>query len=272
MVMEAIFLDTTVQCLRTFADHQVREAIRRVLVGEQLITSDYVLGEYNATFLIDCMALYDLLLHNTPDQTLLQMLRYRHSRRLQRMIQVLAHVMRMLERRDKTFTRQNALPILQHLIEYDLPFRFWYGVTYMILDVCCRRAKYVRPQRSERGYGIQEQITCRKQEQQKRQDCRIVPFWQMAKDSLIAIQLANLPEHLSDMQRVAAKILDEPSEAYGVQNCSKMGDTIILLEVPDRVPVCSTNERDFAPLAELLGKDFVNPTKQAMEVSPVVRR
>jgi hypothetical protein len=243
MVTEVVFLDTTVQCSRTFASDEVRETIRRALAGKQLITSDYVLGEYNATFLIDCMVFHDLLLDYTPVQALYQVVQtYGHTRRVSRIFEVFALILDILTRCHKTPTRENVLPILQGWIEHDLHCRFWYGVTYMILDARCRRARYVRPQRSGHKYCIQEQIeqiTCRKREQQKRQDCQIVPFWRATRDSLTAIQSANLPEHLSDVQQVAAKILEKPSEAYGLQNCSTMGDTIILLEAPDGVPVYS---------------------------------
>lgn len=248
---QRVFLDTTIQIERVTATRARQAEIARTLAGKQIITSTYVLGEYLRTLVQDALVLYNLV--RQTEQLFdveTQMAQLLNKRSASRCLLIWASL-----HRTGIYERTKLLRTLQVYIEYGLVNRFMLGIDELQDTTACGLAQE-RPVLTEGSYQLRTQCTRRVKE------CDLAE--RLAAQSATLRKLAeNLPNHpepaLARMGALCVQSLADPHGARG-RNCTwYLGDLVIALELPGDAALYTTNQRHFAPLCALLGKELYHP-------------
>ena len=253
--MATIFADTTVLADLMFAPPEEQDALRVGLAGHCVWTTRYVIQELRCTFLRDAVVLYDLVVDSDTTEIALRRLtrRYLSERRLRRVHAVLALVS---ERTGSCLDRKTVLERLEALIEFGLMAELLAPVEVdgITDETGCVRGE---PEPEWRGNRFDFECRCSKREPT---DCRIEEFHERHADELG--RLAQGPDDLDAVHKrlreTAAAVLEDGSQGRGT-NCYRiLSDCIIAMCAPADAAVCSTNAKDFCPICEALGKEFLD--------------
>jgi len=233
--MTKLFLETTIQIQKDFGTKERRRNIKKELQGKQLLTSTYVMMEYIRTIVADAVYLY-VKLKETEDigEALIHLseLRQYEHRRATRCYAILG---RLIDRcgidQDVILTR------LETFLEWQWYDLFSYEIKEIIDETECMLAK--------RGVQSQEQVyrvnlLCRREFKQ----CQLTEFLNSKRDSLITIREEMYNKEDNQQIRIYElinEVLADITKAQGRNNCWKLGDVIITLEVPDDTVLYTTN-------------------------------
>jgi len=249
--MTKLFLETTIQIQKDFGTKEQRRNIKKALQGKQLLTSTYVMMEYLRTIVADAVYIY-VKLKETEDigEALIHLseLRQYEHRRASRCYVILG---RLVDRcgidQDVILTR------LETFLEWQWYDLFSYGVEEIIDETGCMLTKR-DVQSQEQIYRVN--LRCRREEKQ----CQLVEFLNSKRDSLVAIREKLYHQENSQQVKISeliAEVLEDITKAQGRNNCWRLGDVIIALEVPDDAVLYTTNVRHFQPICAALGKNML---------------
>lgn len=265
---DLLFVETTIQIRKAIGSaKQIDKISARLERADNVITSSYVLMEFNRRIISDCIWLHGLI-KESP---------------------LLAHLMRRIVQEGFGRQKQNTIFILSKLLEYaDGPFlvdtpEFWnklldrlerfidgqlhkrfsegIDLTFPSLmnSTGCDIA-YQLPTKRQAKEGKAEYVyryTCRR----KKARCRLPQLLQEHSDELLVLEQileerganSGLRKAFSALSQIR-KHTEGWNAARGSRNCWRLGDVIITLEVPEGYTLLTTNARHFAPLCEALGK------------------
>jgi len=246
-----IFLDTTVQIERVTATRACQEEIVRALVGAQVITSTYVLGEYLRTLVQDALVLYNLVLQTEqPHDVETRIAQLLNKKSASRCLLLWASL-----HRAGVYEPANLLRTLRVYIEYGLINRFMVGIDELLDATACGLARE-HPAPQGETYRLRTQCT------------------RLVKECDLAERLAEHRPHLRTLADglkdhpdaalartgvFCARLLEDPDVARG-RNCAwYLGDLVIALELPSDAALYTTNRRHFEPLCSLLGRQIYTP-------------
>ena len=248
---ETIFLDTTIQIRRNYGSLEEIAHVREQLRGRRVITSTYVLAEFNRTIVQDAAILYNIVASEpTLSEALIRLSalrRYDHAT-ASRCYLLLA----MLERRSG-LGRDKLLATLDRALESEFMEDFLAGIELMTDQTGCALAKS-RPIRKG-GIGIYRlDLGCVREIER----CDLIRFVESRGDELGAIRAA-LEDRGDDptLVRVAdilAEVIEDSTKALGRKNCWALGDVFIALESPAEACIYTSNVRHFEPIATAIGK------------------
>ncbi len=245
---ENLFLETTIQVEKIFAEKDKREVLLSFLSkSKKKCTSNYVLDQFKATF-VNASVLFHRLLIDSPDvHTALKRAEIYTEGRLKKMLSIFYALCD-----EVGYNKQDVIDRLEIYIEGGLIDEFLSGVDDFVDETkCCR----VRNEPFKKGRGYEMSVSCNKQNPP---GCSINEFWKKNK-SLLA-KIANSLNTDSDktelekVKEVARKVYDTADLPFG-NNCSvHLSDTIIAIEAPASSKIFTTNEKHFAPICAAIDK------------------
>lgn len=249
--VQRVFLDTTIQIERVTGTRSRQAEIAQALAGVEVVTSTYVLGEYLRTLVRDAIVLYNLVLKSEElFDVETQIAHLLNKRSASRCLLLWAAL-----HRSGIYDRAKLLRTLHIYLQHGLVNRFMTGVTEVLDTTACGLAQE-RPVPHGATFQLRTQCTRRVLE------CDLVARL-LEQKPMIRILADGLKEHsetaLARMADLCSQILDDPDIARG-RNCTwYLGDLVIALEMPADAALYTTNQRHFAPLCELLGKQLYHP-------------
>lgn len=249
--VQRVFLDTTIQIERVTGTRSRQAEIAQALAGVEVVTSTYVLGEYLRTLVRDAIVLYNLVLKSEElFDVETQIAHLLNKRSASRCLLLWAAL-----HRSGIYDRAKLLRTLGIYLQHGLVNRFMNGVTEVLDTTACGLA-HERPVPHGATFQLRTQCTRRVLE------CDLVArlLQQQPMIRILADGLKGHPEAaLARMADLCSQILDDPDLARG-RNCTwYLGDLVIALEMPVDAALYTTNQRHFAPLCELLGKQLYHP-------------
>jgi hypothetical protein len=246
---EIVFLDTTIQIRRNYGSLEEIARIREQLRGRRVITSTYVLAEFNRTVVQDAVILHNIVASEpTVSEALIRLsaLRRHDYTTASRCYLLLA----MLEQRSG-LSRDRLLATLAGALEAEFMKDFSAGIEMMTNQTDCALAKN-RPVRKGNTYHLD--LGCVREIER----CDLIRFIESRRDELRAIRAA-LKEHGDDpilvrMADVLAVVAEDSSKALGRKNCWVLGDVFIALESPPEAYIYTSNVRHLEAIAAAIGK------------------
>ena len=243
-----LFLDTTIQIDRVTGSNERKEEIEKVLKGNKLYCSSYVLGEYYATAVSDLVTLYGLfLLDKDIGETGKRITERVFGRSQPRVAKLYANILSIckfdVDEVEDTFL------LYMDLIQDEF---------YRNLEEVADRTKCARAKRRityEDGIPALPEVKCRKD----KKVCGICEFWQEAGQELGQITASKEIDRKIRGVLCAAK-MDE--REYQGNNCKTLGDTVITIEAKkggNGRKVCTSNKKDFQPLCNAIGLGLAVP-------------
>jgi len=228
---------------RHFQTSKRQLEIKENLKDKKLVSSKYVVGELKNNFLKNAIAFYNLLLdEETTEDALKRLSNVLYStRQFDRVIKLFAYLA------DKAFyDKGEIIERLDMLIEDGMESLFFDGLDEFINECNCIRAQ-AKPRREGRRWVLD--MGC---SQKKRPNCAIVSYIDIHTTKFEG--LAQLPVIQDrDMTERLGKMCSREIIRYGT-NCWKIGDAVIASEVPDDMPIYTTNKKDYEPICGFLGK------------------
>ncbi len=244
-----LLLDTTIQIDRITGSNERKAAVEKVLSGNELFCSTYVLGEYMGNVINDIVTLYDLY-RQTGDigETGKRITERVFGRSQGRMSKLYANILELCD-----FQVDEIADTFELYIDL-LQDSFYDGLASELLNATdCAKAK--RKIVWEDGIPLLEAVSCT----QKTDICRICSFWgrhQSEADKLLA------EDGIEGRIREILVKGKNQSEQYRGNHCKTLGDTIISLEALDApcdMSVCSSNRGDFEPICRTIGIGLASP-------------
>lgn len=248
---QRVFLDTTIQIERVTGTSKRQAEIAQALTGVQVLTSTYVLGEYLRTLVQDAIVLYNLVLKSEDLFDVETEIAHLFNKRSASRCLLLWAALH----RSGIYDRAKLLRTLRIYLQHGLINRFMTGVDEVLDSTACGLARE-RPVPHGATFQLRTQCTRRVLE------CELVARLQ-AQPAMIRTLADGLQGHpeaaLARMADLCSQILADPDIARG-RNCTwYLGDLVIALEMPADAALYTTNQRHFAPLCELLGKQLYDP-------------
>ena len=244
-----IFLDTTIQIRRNYGTLEEIACIREQLQGRRVITSTYVLAEFNRTIVQDATILYNVVASEpTLSEALIRLsaLRRHDYGTASRCYLLLA----MLERRSG-LGRDKLLSTLERALEAEFMRDFFAGIEVMTDQTGCALAKS-RPVRKGDTYHLD--LGCAREIER----CDLIRFVESGRDELSAVRVVlekcGDDPTLARMADILTEIIEDSSKALGRKNCWALGDIVIALESPPEACIYTSNVRHFEPIATAIGK------------------
>lgn len=244
-----LLLDTTIQIDRITGSNERKAAVEKVLSGNELFCSTYVLGEYMGNIVNDLVTLYALY-QQTGDvgETGKRITERVFDRRQGRVSKLYANILDLCN-----FQVDEISDTFELYID-TLQDDFYDGIASELFDTTnCAKAK--RKVIWEDGIPVLQAVSCT----QKTDICQICDFWEQHQGE--ADKLLTEDSIKSNIKEILAKGKNRP-EQYRGDHCKTLGDTIIsleALEAPCDMGVCSSNRRDFEPICDAIGVEFVSP-------------
>lgn len=240
-----VFLESTINADRHFSDIKRQVEIKRNLEGKRLYTSKYVIGELKNNFLKNAITFYNLLVE---EEGVLNALRRLSSiiyskRQYDRIIKLFAYLAEKVE-----LDKAELLERLDILIEDSMEVLFTEDIEEVIDQCNCVRAA-AKPIKEGKRWILD--IGCR---QNPKPPCSIESF--IDENHLNFSKITKLDELKETLiaERLT-KMLNNEIKKYGT-NCWKIGDSVIGMELPDELPIYTSNKKDFKPICEALGKQL----------------
>lgn len=243
-----ILLDTTIQIDRITGSKDRKESIEKVLKGNDLFCSTYVLGEYYETLVTDFVTLYGMFLMDKniaeTGKRISECAFWRHQSRMAKIFfNIIALCDENIDEIDDTFS------LYVDLIQDE----FYYGIKELLNTTKCvrsdRRIEY------EDGRPVLLPVHCIKE----KEICAICPFW---RDCVKEIeQILEKKEIGNKIKEILCSAKNSEKEYRG-RNCMTLGDTVISLEAlkaEQDMAVCTSNKKDFEPICDAIGVKMVSP-------------
>jgi predicted nucleic acid-binding protein len=243
---DTVFLDTTVLADRIFGRRTQRHAIDEKLVGKQVLASKYVREQFRATFLRAMVQVYNQLrelrdpvelLRRTDNYQFFQTGEGVKARKI--LCAVLEH---------PELDVDDMLDHLERSIEHDLMADFDALCDIVDDTSCCLCSS--KPEKDEHGiFRFEKSCTLADP-----RPCRIEDFWAKHENELKALAAASDP----DVPRAALEAAREASAGErprGKRCYVGLSDSVIVAESPPGSTLLTTNQRDFVPLARVLGRE-----------------
>lgn len=255
-----LFLDTTIQIERIVGSVKRQSQLQEMLVNYRLITSTYVLGEFLRTLVKDSIQLYNLIGHYTHlDEVISYLGQHPNKREAGRMMLILGILLRINRIAASKLDSQMRVELQERLtrhIEIGLLDQFLYGIDDVLDATQCglaheRSQSIISPVSNVLVYRLRSQCVRHVRE------CDLAERMQTWQPELKA--LASGLAHESDpsllrIGELARQIVENPMLARG-RNCTwYLGDLVIALELPEDIPLYTTNLRHFTPILTILGK------------------
>jgi hypothetical protein len=266
---DLLFADTSIQISKVLgSEEQKTRILERLERADRVVTSNYVLMEFNRRVLLDSIHLHDLM----KNIKMLAELLYRiaqdgFGRQKHNMILIFSHLLEgysdgTLVIDTPEFWRK-LVKGLEHSIDWQLYRQFLMGIDLTfpsLINVTECSIAHQLPTKRQTKEGKAEYVykyTCRRDEAR----CRLPQLLQEHADELLVLeQILEKHEAKSELKKAfpALSLIREHKEGWnaakGSRNCWRLGDVIITLEVPEGYTLLTTNARHFVPLCEALGK------------------
>ena len=251
-----VFLDTSIQVDRILGKRERKVKIEQQLADDalQFVSSHYVFMEFQRSVIADHAHVHNNMLSHDDWQELVTELhagtrRYR-PRALMRSMQIFTQMIVAGQ-----MNRELALEFLKIQIEHGLSLHFWRNVTPVVDTVVCDLVQKGAQQIADE---FQVADSCRKESAA----CSLPNFFDTHLAKIVAIRdhLAAHPETIKDQNRVARLLngaIEDSNAVLGQMSCWPLGDIIIALQVPIGGQLWTT-DRDFGPLADVLGLTLYN--------------
>jgi hypothetical protein len=248
-----LFMETSAQGERLFGQRQNRTKLQALVTSRRARTSGFVWHEFQCSFLRDAVLFHRLITEENGDiaAALERADAFPYTGRQQRRVRQLY---RALLRHPLCQAFEDALDLLEVLIEGSLAHRFWSGLDKeaTIDETKCTHARS-GPQRVGSTYDFVPR--CQKDDPPQ---CRICEFWEAHNTELNRLAEAadepGLPEELQTACALAGALLGGWESPRG-QNCFRtMADCVIAVEVPQGDEICTTNVRHFEPICQITGR------------------
>lgn len=241
-----LLLDTTIQIDRATGSKERKEAVEKVLKGNKLYCSTYVLGEYYANIVTDLLTLYGLyLLDRDMGETGKRITERVFGRNQSRAQKLYANILSLCE-----FDVSEVEDTFQLYIDL-LPDMFFIDIEDMIDKTKCVKAE--REIVYEEGVPRLSKVSCTN----RKKICDVCQLWEESRQEV---------QELMSSEKVDKKIkkilhdAQSNEKAYRGDNCKTLGDTIISLEALKsgcELGVCTSNKKDFEPICEVIGLELV---------------
>lgn len=243
-----ILLDTTIQIDRITGSKDRKSAIEKVLRGNNLFCSTYVLGEYYESLIKDFITLYGLfLIEKNISETGKKISEQIFGRSQSRVSKIFFNIIGLCDMDIDEIEDMFSLytDLLQDL--------FHQGIQELLDITKCARADRII--KYEDGIPIFPQVHCTK----KKEICGICPFW---KNCQKAIEQILEKDGVDDKIKKILSNAKNNEKEYRGKNCLTLGDTIISLEAliaEQNMAVCTSNKNDFTPICDAIGVEIVSP-------------
>lgn len=243
-----LLLDTTIQIDRITGSKERKKEIDKVLRGNQLYSSTYVLGEYNSNVVNDFVTLYGLFLMNKDMGETGKLITERVFGRSQgRVSKLYANILSMcnFDVNEVEDTFQLYVDLIQD--------EFFMDLEEVLDKTKCVRAK--RKIKEEDGVPILSDASCRK----CKEVCDVCLLWREAKLEI---------EQITSSKEIDERIVNilyaakEKEQEYRGDNCKTLGDAVIAIEAKKsryELGICSSNRKDFQPICDAIGMGLVAP-------------
>lgn len=238
-----LLLDTTIQIDRVTASKQRKKEIEKVLLGNGLYCSTYVLGEYYNNIVTNLLTLYSLFfIDQDIVETGKRINEQMFGRDQARVSKLYANILDMCAFRAEEI--DDAFQLYIDVIQDE----FYRNIHIVFDSTKCPRAD--REIEYEDGAPVLNAVSCRKDQE----ICSICAFWKRREKEINAIIKNDVVDE--KIKRILEQAKENDREYRGKKNCSILGDTIISMEAFENDPqcfVCSSNKKDFQPICDLLG-------------------
>jgi len=246
-----LFLDTSTQINKHWADEETNKKVRADILGKKLRCSIYVEREYRCKVLNTLITSYNLLRKFREIEAA-----RKHTEKLKREAILDALTYNVISRLFNKFN--SVIPILRRLRDLiDGAWEnFFYdgGIPKDLADMTgCARGDEV-PQKLPKGYYLSIPTKCP-------DTCKICDFWQSKQDDLQNLAHINVSKFtkISDPKRTMSKIQKEAKDILGGKSpyddtCRIVSDVVISIEARDSYPgiTIHTMDYDFELLKEIL--------------------
>ena len=245
------FLETSVHINRLFGNPLLKKEIKATVKTQPCYTSRFVFYEFKRHVIVKLINLYYLI---QEEGSLADALSYlaQTSFKIREVKTILSAVSILLSQDDLKNDKQKSLAAVEMLILASLQ-NFQDSIMGFVEDQAkCPLAKAtIDP--TDRDFGaFPEQIKCKA-------DCTISQFWSKNRRFLKLLTQEELTElhrenkGFSSMLPLLRKTLDNCTVAKGIQNCMKLADAIIAIEMPKKHTML-TFDKSFESLCPLIGK------------------
>jgi len=268
---DLLFVDTSIQVSKVLGSkEQNARILARLEQADNVVTSSYVLMEFNRRVISDCIWLHKLM-KGTPvfAYLLRRIVQEGFGRQKQSTIFILTKL--LLEYAEAPLLVDTPefwnklLDGLERFIDGQLHKLFFEGIdsTFSsLVNVTECNIAHQLPTKHQTKEGKAEYVyrySCRRGEAR----CQLPQLLQEHSDELLALEQileeqdanAELKKAFSALSQIR-KHKEGWNAAKGRKNCWRLGDVIITLEVPEGYTLLTTNARHFVPLCEILGKRF----------------
>lgn len=243
-----LLLDTTIQIDRIIGSKERKEAIQKVLKGNKLYCSTFVLGEYYSNIVNDLVTLYGLFLMNKDMGETGKLITERvFGRRQGRVSKLYANILSMCN-----FDVSEVEDTFQLYIDL-IQDEFFLNLEEVLDKTKCVRAK--RKIEYEDDVPVLSDVTCRKCEEV----CDVCLLWREAKSEIEQIiSSKEIDERIVNLLYTAK----ENEQEYRGNNCKTLGDMVIAIEARKsgyELRICSSNRKDFQPICDAVGMELTAP-------------
>ncbi|MGM1022552.1 MAG: hypothetical protein ACQEXV_18980 [Bacillota bacterium] len=241
--MKKIFLESTINIERHFAKLSRQQEIRENLRGNEIITSNYVIGELKGNFLLNSCALHRILLEEETVEDALRRFGsvFYSTRQMSRALTVYSYIAENVG-----YDKEAIIDRLEILIEDVLEDMLVEDIDHVIDECRCVKA-YVKPERTKRGFTLN--MGCR---QKPKPSCSIENFYVNHKLELLKIS-NNKDKNIEKMTDLLQRTINNQASKVG-KNCWKLGDAVIATEVSNEYEIYTTNKKDFIPISKEIEK------------------
>jgi len=266
---DLLFVDTSIQISKVLgAEEQKARILTRLERAEHVVTSSYVLMEFNRRILSDAVWLHSLMKDIRRLAELLRRIAQDGFGR-QKYNTILIFSKLLGEHSDGTLVMdtpeiwRKLVKGLEDFIDWQLHRQFLMGIdltfpSLMNTTECSIAHQFPTKRQTKEGKAeYVYRYTCRREEVH----CRLPQLLQEHADELLTLERildgqganAELRKAFSALSQIR-KHTEGWNAAKGSRNCWRLGDVIITLEIPEGYTLLTTNARHFLPLCEVLGK------------------
>lgn len=243
-----LFLETTIQIERVIGEQRRRNIIRHNTSDRPLCTSGHVQAEFNRTVIRDAITFLDLVRSSpTVEDAVKRFKRYPRHRPFDRAVDIFATL-------GFEHDRQITIYRLLEFIEWKAYDVFWESIdeSYCTDEVQCAH-RYWKAEQDEAGeYGI-DGLKCLKASPPS---CSVQDFIQRNTSALchfVRDARQSTRTNVAEAGKVLDAIVQGRDQPFGVQNCSTISDTLIVLEAHPRAKIYST-DGDIHAICDILGR------------------
>ena len=274
---DILFVDTSIQVSKVLgSEEQKAQILTRLERAEHVITSSYVLMEFNRRMLSDAVWLHGLI---RDIRTLAELLRRiaqgGFGRQKHNTILIFSQLLEgysdgTLVMDTPEFWRK-LVRILEYFIDWQLHRQFLMGIDLTLpslinITKCSIAHQFPTKRRTKEGNteffyqyrkpkaSVSEANTCRRDEAR----CRLPQLLAEHDDELLALERILEERGANAELKKASSALSQIRKhkkgwnaAKGSRNCWRLGDVIITLEIPEGYTLLTTNARHFVPLCSL---------------------